>query len=140
MVESAPFVLTVPARLDGLRGLRPAFRGWLDAAGIHRRDADELVLATWEACVNAVVHPLETNGDTVTLTADMTGDRVRIEVRDTGRWREQSEPRTGRGLGLRLVAGLTEQVAVLGGAAGPRVVMWARPRRWPCTPAIAPIA
>jgi len=131
MAASAPFSITIASRLDALDGIRSAFRRWLAAWGIRGRDADDLVLAAWEACMNAIVHPIDATGDSVTMTADVADGRVRIEVQDTGHWREQAVPRTGGGLGLRLVAGLMDQVAVLGGGAGTRVVMWATPTRPP---------
>jgi anti-sigma regulatory factor (Ser/Thr protein kinase) len=131
MVESAPLSVTIPAQLHALEGIRSALRRWLRVSDIRGTAAEEIVLAAWEACANAIVHPVGTTGDSVTLTAHLTGGRVRIEVQDTGHWRERAASGTGGGLGLRLVAGLMDQVAVLGGGAGTRVVMWATPARPP---------
>jgi anti-sigma regulatory factor (Ser/Thr protein kinase) len=128
MVETAPFAVTIPARFDALDGIRPAFRRWLSAVGVGGRDADGLVLAAWEACVNAIEHPVAPTGERLSVTACKEDGRIRVEVRDSGRWREQTAPRSNRGLGLRIVAGMMDRVAVHGGGAGTRVVMWATVR------------
>jgi anti-sigma regulatory factor (Ser/Thr protein kinase) len=123
MKASASFSITIPARFDALDGMRSALRRWLRASGVGSPEAEELVLAAWEVCANAIEHPVRPSGDGVTLVASATEGRVRMEVQDTGRWRERTARRAHRGLGLRLVTGLMDHVAIVGGAAGTRVVM-----------------
>ena len=69
------------------------------------------MLATWEACANAVEHPEDPREAAFTLEALREGDRVRVSVRDGGRWRPEQE-RAERGLGLRLMHSLMESVEV----------------------------
>ena len=62
LVMEEALSLTIPDRLDALDALRRALRCWLDRAGVERETAEDVVLATWEVCANAVEHPLDTEG------------------------------------------------------------------------------
>nr|WP_052509719.1 ATP-binding protein [Kitasatospora griseola] len=59
--------------------------GAMDSAGVHPQDAFDLGLALTEACANAVEHAGPGQfGDTFQVTAALSGDRLRIEVANTG--------------------------------------------------------
>ncbi|MFJ5926827.1 ATP-binding protein [Kitasatospora sp. NPDC092948] len=59
--------------------------GAMDSAGVHPQDAFDLGLALTEACANAVEHAGPGHlGDTFQVTAALLGDRLRIEVANTG--------------------------------------------------------
>ncbi|MFD5561181.1 ATP-binding protein [Kitasatospora griseola] len=59
--------------------------GAMDSAGVHPQDAFDLGLALTEACANAVEHAGPGHyGDTFQVTAALSGDRLRIEVANTG--------------------------------------------------------
>jgi anti-sigma regulatory factor (Ser/Thr protein kinase) len=56
------------------------------------------------------------------VEATLAGDRVTVEVSDTGTWREPRE-RPERGLGLRLIQSLMTSLTVEQGDGGTRVIM-----------------
>ncbi|MFF0389807.1 ATP-binding protein [Kitasatospora sp. NPDC004615] len=59
--------------------------GAMDSAGVDPQDAFDLGLALTEACANAVEHAGPGHfGDTFQVTAALSGDRLRIEVANTG--------------------------------------------------------
>jgi anti-sigma regulatory factor (Ser/Thr protein kinase) len=124
MEESATFSHTIPDRLDALRELRAALRAWLAEVGIETDAAEDVVLAAWEVCANAIEHPIDRKGAGVTLVAEATALGVRVAVHDTGSWREERAPRPGRGLGLRLARALMDRISVARGRPGTEVVMW----------------
>ncbi len=116
--------LTIPDRLDALDALRRALRCWLDRAGVERETAEDVVLATWEVCANAVEHPLDRKGEGVTLVASVTPRWVRVVVHDTGSWHGRNVERRGRGLGLWLARALMDRISIRRDLPGTKVVMW----------------
>ena len=122
MEEAPPY--TIPDRLDALDALRRALRCWLERAGIDTDTAEDVVLATWEVCANAVEHPLDRKGNDVTLVASVTPRWVRVVVDDTGSWRERNVQRRDRGLGLSLARALMDRISIRSGLPGTKVVMW----------------
>ena len=115
--------LTLPARPAGLSEMRASLRRWLAAAGVGSPDADDIVLATWEACANAVEHAQEPVTGTFEIEALHVGaERIRVRVRDTGRWKTHGNS-ADRGLGLTLMRALMHRVEITPGAGGTVVVM-----------------
>jgi serine phosphatase RsbU (regulator of sigma subunit)/anti-sigma regulatory factor (Ser/Thr protein kinase) len=110
-VRSGQLELTLPSEPDALQTARDELRAWLARGGIDGAAAHDIVLAAWEACANAVEHPEQPREAAFTLEAARDGDRVRLLVRDGGRWRPE-RPREERGLGLRLMRSLMESVEV----------------------------
>ena len=53
-----PLVMRLPAEATSLGPLRDRLRRWLDAAGVDRREAADVLLAVGEAASNAVEHPI----------------------------------------------------------------------------------
>jgi len=102
--EAAGGSLTVrlPAEATSLGPLRERLRRWLDAEGLDRTEAADVLLAVGEAASNAIEHPLEPAPAAIVVTlARMEGDTVRISIRDHGRWDEQpSAPHRGRGMNI----------------------------------------
>ncbi len=91
--------LQVPSQARVLRPLRAALRRWLAGAGVTDQEAFEILVATSEACSNAIRHgaPHATHFD---FRAELDGD-VAIVVRSSGRWRERrSSAPGGRGLDI----------------------------------------
>lgn len=124
MEESSTFAYRMPARLDALGDLRHALRDWLASADVDPGTAEEVVLAAWEVCANAVEHPVERTGSDITLVASASSCGVRVAVRDTGSWRERTVQRRDRGLGLRLARATMDRMWVLSDRPGTEVVMW----------------
>ena len=120
--RSGTFNVVLPADHDALVELRHSFGRWLDRSGITDGDWRDLLLATWEASANAIEHAREPSSPVVTVDAALTGDRVRVQVADTGGWREPQE-RPDRGLGLRLIQALMTNLTIERGDDGTLVVM-----------------
>jgi anti-sigma regulatory factor (Ser/Thr protein kinase) len=116
-----PLDLTLPAGTESLTSLRGELERWLEQAAIPDFDARDVVLAAWEAAANAIEHAQSPADGLVRVRATLTGDRVRVEVADSGRWKEQ-QPREDRGLGLRLMCALMT-VDIDRSDEGTRVVM-----------------
>jgi anti-sigma regulatory factor (Ser/Thr protein kinase) len=86
-------------------------RSWLSGAPVERSEAEDVVLATWEACANAIEHAVDPAHDVVTVRATLEDSRVRVVVRDTGTWAPYTI-RENRGLGLRLMKALSSSFDV----------------------------
>ena len=85
--------------------VRDAMRTWLRGVELERSEVEDVVLATWEACANAIEHALEPAEHIVVVRAALDDSLIRITIGDTGQW----APPTGRedrGLGLRLMEAL----------------------------------
>jgi anti-sigma regulatory factor (Ser/Thr protein kinase) len=103
--------LTVRADLGSMDLVRDALRVWLEGSPARRTDAEDVVLATWEACANAIEHAVDPSAGTVRVRAVLEDARVRVSVTDTGAWAPYSVERD-RGLGLRLMRALSSSVDV----------------------------
>jgi anti-sigma regulatory factor (Ser/Thr protein kinase) len=114
--------LHLPDDSRALPRVRRALRTWLDDVGVGGEVADDIVLASWEACANAVEHPLQPVRHEVVVDARMSPSRVCIDVRDAGRWRRR-RARAYRGLGLTIVNALMDEVSISSGRRGTVVHM-----------------
>jgi anti-sigma regulatory factor (Ser/Thr protein kinase) len=92
---------TYPAEPRQVGLARSALAGWLDG-----RPQDEAILVASEFATNAVVHSASRHGGAFTLRAEVSRDRLRIEVEDAGGpWRDG--PRDdGRPHGFDVVAAI----------------------------------
>ena len=124
MDETTTFSYTMPGRLQALSGLRTELRDWLAHSGVDLGTAEDVVLAAWEVCANAIEHPVNRRHHDVTLVASVLPTGVRIVVEDTGSWRANGVQRTGRGLGLRLAQALVDRMSIVRGRPGTEVVLW----------------
>jgi anti-sigma regulatory factor (Ser/Thr protein kinase) len=123
--QAAPtFTYTIPGRLEALRDFRSAFRRWLADIGIEQPAAEDVVLAAWEICANAVEHPRDADGSGVQVEAWASPGVLRIAVRDTGSWFHRSVERPNRGLGLRLARALVDRMSILSEQPGTEIVLW----------------
>jgi serine/threonine-protein kinase RsbW len=113
----------MPDRLESLSGLRTELRAWLSTSGVDRETADDVLLAAWEVCANAVEHPVDRQHHDVTLVATAGASGLCIVVEDTGSWRD-SVSRPGRGLGLRLARALVDRMSIVRRSPGTEVVLW----------------
>jgi serine phosphatase RsbU (regulator of sigma subunit)/anti-sigma regulatory factor (Ser/Thr protein kinase) len=98
--------LRVPVTFGSMELVRDAMRAWLQGTPAERADAEDVVLATWEACANAIEHAVDPTVDVVTVRASLEDSRVRVVVKDSGTWAPYSI-REDRGLGLRLIEALS---------------------------------
>ena len=118
------FTYTIPDRLEALRDFRRDFRRWLADVGMDQPAAEDVVLAAWEICANAVEHPRDADGSGVQVEAWASPGVVRIAVRDTGSWLHRSVQRSDRGLGLRLARALVDRMSILSEQPGTEIVLW----------------
>jgi len=81
------------------------------ALGIFDSQVEDVVLATWEACANAIEHAVDPTEHLVLVRAWLADSRVHVTVSDTGQWAPPSE-RDDRGLGLRLMASLVSSMEI----------------------------
>ena len=117
-----PLDLVLPAEPSTLPVLRRELERWLERAAIPQTDARDVVLATWEAGTNAIEHAQDASDELVRVHAELIGDRLHVEVADSGRWKPP-ESRPDRGLGLQLIEALMTFVDIDRSATGTRVVM-----------------
>ena len=92
--------LRVAARPEELAALRRLLRGWLRDAGADARAIDAVLLASGEACTNAIEHAYGPGEQTFEVEGRREGDWIELIVRDRGRWRPPRGQNRGRGLGL----------------------------------------
>lgn len=111
--------------------VRERLRAWLDGFGWSEDDVDDVVLAVHEAVSNSVEHgyrgrepgEVEVTG---VRSVDDDGQRVRLLVRDDGRWRPPGDPGY-RGRGIAVMRGCVAEVQVQPGDDGTAVVLVSRP-------------
>ncbi|MDN5750761.1 MAG: SpoIIE family protein phosphatase, partial [Pseudonocardia sp.] len=104
----------VPARAEGLAGIRRGVQTWAAAGALDEDQVYDLQLALGEALANAVEHayrdgPPDDCEYTLTRREDGTVDAV---VRDFGTWQPPAQDRGYRGRGLELVRSLGRDVTV----------------------------
>jgi anti-sigma regulatory factor (Ser/Thr protein kinase) len=109
-VTAASYRRTFPARAEELSALRDSMRAWLDQRGIADSPTRGALLVTvGEACANAIEHAylsIETGDVDVEITVDGDG-ALFVRVRDSGRFRQSSEPRPDRGRGTEIMRRLS---------------------------------
>ena len=103
--------------------MREGLRSWLTQGNVGADDAAEAVLATWEACANAVEHAQSPSESSFRLVARLDdAGRMRIQVRDSGQWKP-GDGTAERGLGLGLMRSLMDTVQVSPSDDGTEVVL-----------------
>jgi anti-sigma regulatory factor (Ser/Thr protein kinase) len=117
-----PLELILPADPATLPVLRRELERWLERAAIPQTDARDVVLATWEAGTNAIEHAQDAREQLVRVHAELIGDRLHVEVADSGTWKPPEE-RPDRGLGLQLIEALMTFVDIDRSPDGTKVVM-----------------
>jgi serine/threonine-protein kinase RsbW len=118
-------VLTVdlPADPGHLAAIRERLRGWLGALGVDDWDVETVLIATGEACANAIEHGYRfAPGGITTLRAELRDDRLEIEVRDHGGWRPGIGGHgTGRGRGRLIMERVMDEATIVGTPEGTTV-------------------
>ncbi|WP_278265738.1 ATP-binding protein [Nocardia sp. AG03] len=124
--ESTPesFQVDFPADAARLAQVRHALQQWLAEVPISPVQAYDVVLAAGEACTNAIEHGHHGDGDTVSLSAVLTGAHIRVVVTDRGSWvAPDPAADTSRGRGLAMMRALSSEFAVQPSATGTVVDM-----------------
>ena len=121
-VAPQPLDLEVASRERSLQLVRDAIRTWLEGTELARPDAEELLLAAWEVCANAIEHAEDPLEEVVRIRATVDESRVRIVVDDTGRFVPIAD-RPNRGLGLLLTEELSSELEITTSERGTRVAL-----------------
>ncbi|MCX4390636.1 SpoIIE family protein phosphatase [Micromonospora peucetia] len=120
--EPAVFAAALTADPGQLAPTREALRQWLAGLGIGEVDVDAVLIATGEACANAIEHGYRLAPDaSVTVRGRLRADRLEVVVSDTGGWREATPDDSERGRGRLIMARLMDEATVDGNADGTTV-------------------
>ena len=115
----------LPADVESIPLVRRLLGRWLHEAGATQAQAEDLALATSEACANAIEHAYGPAPGLLEVSGSISpGGEAIVAVRDYGKWRP---PRgANRGRGLQLMEGLTDSVEVVRGDDGTTVQLYRR--------------
>lgn len=103
--------LTLPARAENIAIVRHALGGFGEAFEISDEKLSDIRLAVTEACANVVVHAYPEGEEGVMLvSATVLGDELHVSVCDWGQGIRPRPDSPGLGLGLSLIAALSETV------------------------------
>ena len=108
VMASPDLVLTLPARAENVAVVRHAFGGLGDALAVDDQTLADMKLAVTEACTNVVVHAYGEGEGPMEIAASVVDTRLLVAVRDEGRGMLPRPDSPGLGLGLPLIATLTE--------------------------------
>lgn len=124
----APLQIAFPAESGQLATTRGALRDWLTRCELPGRTALDILIATGEACANAVEHAhRDSPGGTIRLNAEILTDRVHVTVADSGTWKAgEPDPSSLRGRGIGIMHALSSHVTVTPGPSGTSVEMHTR--------------
>jgi serine/threonine-protein kinase RsbW/stage II sporulation protein AB (anti-sigma F factor) len=109
----ARFERTFAARPESVAAARRAVLEAALSAGVPTDSLHDIRLAVSEAVSNAVIHGYRDGGaGAIGVVTETYDSRLRVVVRDDGCGMSPHVGSDGAGLGLRLIAALTESVAV----------------------------
>ncbi|MGH7328324.1 MAG: ATP-binding SpoIIE family protein phosphatase, partial [Polyangiaceae bacterium] len=94
------FKIRLPATSYNAQRMRLAARRFIAGSPFDAQRAHDAMLAVGEAVNNAIEHPYGGGHGSVTLALKRETQRLIIEVRDEGTWRESRSLDRGRGLGI----------------------------------------
>ena len=106
---------TYLATLPSIAQARRQLTAWLQSAGADELMVADVAVAVSEACTNAVVHayrdqPADGHLPLFRVAARRMGDAVTVTVADTGCGMKPRADSPGAGLGLPLIAALSDHV------------------------------
>ena len=110
--------LTLPATAENVIVVRQAIAGVAEALGLGPSRIADLKTVVTEACNNVVLHAYEGDPGPLQVTAEPGDDQLIVEVADQGQgFRPRaSEGDASLGLGLPLIAALSDSFEISGGA------------------------
>lgn len=110
--------LTLPARAENVAVVRHALGGLGDALGLGEELMTDVSLAVTEACANVVVHAYEGREGPLEVAASVSGERITVVVRDHGAGITPHPGNPGLGVGLPLMATLSDVLELRHGSDG----------------------
>ncbi|NBH12297.1 SpoIIE family protein phosphatase, partial [Amycolatopsis sp. SID8362] len=120
-----PLQLDFAAHPDSLASTRTWLRAWLATTELETELAQDVLVATGEACANAVEHAYPgASGGNAHLAARFTGSRLVVVVTDDGRWKQPPpDNQVLRGRGMAMMEALADAVTVRHDADGTTVTL-----------------
>ncbi len=116
--------LTLPARADQIGLVRHVLGAVAETAEVPPRVLEDMRLAVTEACTNVVRHAYDRPDGPLEVAIRPTAESVEVVVADRGRGIGPSGDTSGPGLGLPMIAALTDDLAVEHApGAGSRITM-----------------
>jgi serine/threonine-protein kinase RsbW len=116
--------LTIPAKVEYLVFCRLVLAGLARTREIEPETLADMKLAVTEACANSVRHAYDSEGGNVAVRFRLGANDIAIDVEDEGRGFQPPArnrvPRAAQetGMGLALIASLTDDLDVSSGAGG----------------------
>lgn len=110
--------LTLPATAENVIVVRQAIAGVAEALGLGAQRIADLKTVVTEACNNVVLHAYEDEAGPLQVSAEPTEEELVVEVADQGHgFRPRAnEGDASLGLGLPLIAALSDSFEITGGA------------------------
>jgi len=112
------FSHTYPAQPSSAAQARAALADVAAAAGADQRQVDAVRLAVSEAVTNAILHAYRGKPGQVHVTAAVVSQELWVLIADDGCGMEPASDRPGLGLGLGLIAQLSDHMAIVPRATG----------------------
>ena len=110
--------LTIKAEPESVALARGALREFARAAGADQEQVDAVRLAGSEAVTNAVIHAYRAEPGEIQVTAAIVSDELWVLIADDGCGMEPRADRPGLGLGLGLIAQVSDELAIVPRASG----------------------
>ncbi len=127
--------LSLPARPENVAVVRHVIGALAESLALPRAVTEDMRLAVTEACTNVVRHAYDDEGGNIDVVMRPEGQALEVIVADSGRGVGPSPDTEGPGLGLPMIAALTDSLRVeQKESAGSRLVMRFLSNR--CTPAM----
>ena len=116
--------LTLPARPENVAVVRHVLGALAESLGLPRAVTEDMRLAVTEACTNVVRHAYTGDEGSIDVVVRSTRAELEVIVSDTGRGDGPSRDDSGPGLGLGLIAALSDSLEIKHSAdTGSRVTM-----------------
>jgi serine/threonine-protein kinase RsbW/stage II sporulation protein AB (anti-sigma F factor) len=112
---------TFPAVPLGVSAIRRAVAEVAQACGLDAAAVANVRLAVSEAATNAVLHAYRDRTGSIRMTAEVVGSELRVVVADDGPGVLPRRDSPGVGLGLRIIARVTERVEVVSRSSGAEI-------------------
>jgi serine/threonine-protein kinase RsbW len=120
---STAFEASIPGTPLGVRMIRHEMAGIADKCGMDAEGVADVRLAVTEAATNAVMHAYADAEGELRVTATMGDGQLAIVVADTGPGLVERDDSPGLGLGLAIMANLSERLRVVSHPGGTEVHM-----------------